>query len=120
MTLFSTIVAILYIFLDFLYFLGNHFCNICIRPISKIHVVKSICLALHLWTPKIDIFCVDKDAQTDGVWVAARGKKLQWQNATVSKQAKKNWECVAKTFLLFILRLMGLQDPCDQVCFPRA
>ena len=37
MTLFSTIVASLYIFLEFLYLLGN----ICIRPISKIHVVKS-------------------------------------------------------------------------------
>ena len=60
MTLFSTIVASLYIFLEFLYFLGNHFCNICIRPISKIHLVKSVIFLLSItsrlccwWTPVI-------------------------------------------------------------------
>ena len=35
MILFSTIVASLYIFLEFLYFLGNHFCNICIAQSRK-------------------------------------------------------------------------------------
>ena len=35
MILFSTIVASLYIFLEFLYFLSNHFCNLCIAQSRK-------------------------------------------------------------------------------------
>ena len=57
MTLFSTIVASLYIFLEFLYFLGN----ICIRPISKIHVVKSYIGELSTQVMDLEIYQGSKD-----------------------------------------------------------